>query len=171
MIERLLIDSFNIKARDFAIKWKNQLRSAPQLKHYQLLDDEEIIDSGISIFPQLATALDHGLDRSLVGGLFVGLGKQQMRRGFPVSEVIYGLNIAQKVVIEYITTEFAPDNHMRMYQSLGALTKVAEFFLLGSFYVTKGFLEETYTTMSSHDKVSEELLKKYFKDDFFFKKN
>jgi hypothetical protein len=56
-----------------------------------------------------------------------------------------------------------------MYQAMGALTRVAEFFLLGSFYATKGFLEETYTSMSSSDKVSEELLKKYFKDDFFFK--
>jgi hypothetical protein len=58
-----------------------------------------------------------------------------------------------------------------MYQSLGAITKVAEFFLLGSFYLTKGFLEETYTSMSNNDKVSEEFLKKYFKDDFFFKKD
>ena len=171
MIDRVLIDSLNIKARDFAIKWKNLLRSAPQLKHYQLLNDEEVIEAGVSIFPLLSTALDRGLDRSLIGGLFVGLGKQRMHSGFPVSEVIYGLNIAQKVVIEYITTEFAPDNPMRMYQSLGALTKVAEFFLLGSFYVTKGFLEETYTAMSRKDQVSEEFLKKYFKDDFFFKKD
>jgi hypothetical protein len=58
-----------------------------------------------------------------------------------------------------------------MYQSLGALTKVSEFFLLGSFYATKGFLEETYTVMSHHGKVSDEVLKKYFTDDFFFKNN
>jgi hypothetical protein len=57
-----------------------------------------------------------------------------------------------------------------MYQSMGTLTKVAEFCLLASFYISKGFLEETYTHMSSHDNVSDELLKKYFKDDFFFKK-
>jgi hypothetical protein len=66
-------------------------------------------------------------------------------------------------------TEFAPENTMRMYQSMGALTKVAEFCLLGSFYISKGFLEATYTNMSSNDKISDELLKKYFRDDFFFK--
>jgi hypothetical protein len=56
-----------------------------------------------------------------------------------------------------------------MYQSMGALSQVAEFCLLGSFYITKGFLEETYTSMSVHDQVSEEILKKYLRDDFFFK--
>jgi hypothetical protein len=57
-----------------------------------------------------------------------------------------------------------------MYQAMGAMTRIAEFFMLGSFYIVKGFLEETYTSMNSHDQISEELLKKYFKDDFFFKK-
>jgi len=67
-------------------------------------------------------------------------------------------------------TEFAPENSMQMYASMGALTQVAEFCILGSFYISRGFLEETYTSMSSRDKISEELLKKYLRDDFFFKK-
>jgi hypothetical protein len=58
-----------------------------------------------------------------------------------------------------------------MYQAMGIVTKVSEYFLLGCFYLTKGFLEATYTTMNRDDAVSEELLKKYFRDDFFFKKD
>ncbi|MDR0444233.1 MAG: hypothetical protein LBH44_12600 [Treponema sp.] len=169
MIDRVLIDTLNLKSRDFALKWKDQIRNAPQLKHYQTMDDETLIEVHKQIYPLLARTLDRGLDRSHVGGFFVKMGKERLRTGFPVSELIYGLNLAQKVVIEYLMTEFAPENPMRMYQSLGALTKVSEFFLLGSFYLIKGFLEETYTRMSVHDQVSEELLKKYFRDDFFFK--
>jgi hypothetical protein len=169
MIDRMLIDSLNLKARDFAVRWKDQIRGAEQLKHYQTLDDGSLIEESKPCFPLLSRTLDRGLDRSLVGGFFVKVGKDRMRGGFPISEVIFALNIAQKVVIEFLMTEFAPDNPMRMYQSMGALTRIAEFFLLGSFYVTKGFLEETYTHMRKHDKVSEELLRKYFKDDFFFK--
>ena len=170
MIDRVLIDNLNLKSRDFAIKWKNLIRNAPHLKHYQTMDDEALIEVNKTFYPILARTLDRGLDRSLVGDFFVKLGKQRMHSSFPVSEVVYGLNLTQQVVIEYLMTEFAPENPMRMYQSLGALTKVAEFFLLGSFYTIKGFLEETYTGMSNLDQVSEELLKKYFKDDFFFKK-
>ena len=169
MIDRVLIDSLNLRSRDFAIRWKDRLRNIEQLKHYQALDDERLIEESRPCFPLLSRTLDRGLDRSLVEGFFGKVGKERMRGGFPVSEVIYALSISQDVVIEFLMTEFAPENPMRMYQSMGALTRIAEFFLLGSFCVTKGFLEEMYTSMKHQDKVSEELLKKYFKDDFFFK--
>jgi hypothetical protein len=169
MIDRALIDSLNLKSRDFALKWKDQIRKAPQLKHYNRMDDDALIESDIQVYPMLARMLDRGLDRSLLGDFFVRLGKSRMKLGCPISEVIYGCSLAQKVVIEFLMTD-SLDNSIRMYQAMGAITRIAEFFLLGSFYITKGFLEATYTTMSSSDKVSEELLKKYFKDDFFFKK-
>ena len=169
MVDHALIDDLNLKARDFAIRWKNMVRKAQQLKHYNSMNDDSLIESDQPIYPLLARTLDRGLDRSLVGGFFVTMGKERMRDGYPISELIYALNLVQKVVIEYLMTEFAPENSMRMYQSMGALTQVAEFCLLGSFYISRGFLEETYTHMSSNDQVSEELLKKYFKDDFFFK--
>jgi hypothetical protein len=169
MIDQALIDSLNLKSRDFAIKWKDLIRRAPQLKHYNSMDDNVLIEADMPFYPLLARSLDRGLDRSLIGDFFVKLGKERMKAGFPVSEVIYAINQVQKVVIEFLMTD-SLDNSMRMYQAMGALTRVAEFFLLGSFYLTKGFLEATYTSMSSNDKVSEEFLKKYFKDDFFFKK-
>ncbi|GHV94451.1 hypothetical protein AGMMS50293_07710 [Spirochaetia bacterium] len=169
MVDRVLIDTLNLKARDFALKWKDLIRKAPQLKHYNTMDDDALIEADKLFYPLLARTLDRGLDRSIIGNFFVNLGKERMRASFPISEVIYGINLAQKVVIEHLMTD-SLDNSMRMYQAMGALTKVAEFFLLGSFYLTKGFLEETYTSMSSNDAVSDEFLKKYFKDDFFFKK-
>ena len=171
MIDRMLIDTLNLQARDFAIRWKDTIRKHSQLKHYNNLDDGTLIEDDIGFYPMLARTLDRGLDRSLVGDFFVKKAKERMRGGFPMSEVIYALSLDQDMVIEYLMTEFAPENPMRMYQSMGALTRVAEFCLLGSFYISKGFLEETYTHMINHDEVSEELLKKYFKDDFFFKKD
>ena len=169
MIDRVLIDSLNIRSRDFAVKWKEKIRSTPQLKHYHSFDDETLIEKGRPLFPLLSQTLDRGLNNALIGDFFAKLGKERLKDGFPVSEVIYGLNLGQKVVIEYMMTEYAPDNPMRMYQSMGAITRISEFYLLGSFYLIKGFLEETYTSMNQHDKVSEVMLKKYFKDDFFFK--
>ena len=170
MVDSVLIDTLKLKSRDFAIRWKNLIRKAPQLKHYNALSDEELIEADIPFYPLLGRILDRGLDRSLLGDFYVRLGKKGIQDGFPVSELIYGVNLAQKVVIEYIMTEFAPDNAVRMYQAMGVTTQIAEFFLMGCFYLTKGFLEETYTRMNSKDAVSEELLKKYFRDDFFFKK-
>jgi hypothetical protein len=85
--------------------------------------------------------------------------------------VIYGINLTQQVVIEYLMTDFVIDNTVRMYHAMGIVNRVSEFFILGCFYLTKGFLEATYLEMNKNEKVSEEMLKKYFKDDFFFKKD
>jgi hypothetical protein len=171
MIDGVLIDAFKLQARQFAAKWMEQIRRSPHLKHYNGLDDEALIESDMVFYPLLARTLSRGLDRSVLGGFFVDLGKKRMGDGFPISEVIYAVNLAQKVVIEYIMTDYAPENTMRMYQSMGIITEVSEFFLLGCFYLTKGFLEATYTCMNDSDKVSKELLNKYFRDDFFFKQN
>jgi len=169
MIDRVLIDTLNLKSREFAVRWKDAIRKNPQLKHFNAMNDGDLIEADREFYPLLGRTLDRGLDRSVVGGFFVRQGKKWMRGAFPISEVIFALSVSQDIVIEYLMTEFAPENPMRMYQSMGALTRIAEFCLLGSFYISKGFLEETYTSMNVHDKISEELLRKYFKDDFFFK--
>ena len=105
------------------------------------------------------------------GSYFVNLGKQRMHDGYPISEVIYALSLAERIIIEYIMTDYAPESPVRMYQSMGVISRISEFFLQGCFYLTKGFLEAVYTEMNVHDSVEEALLKKYFKDDFFFKMN
>jgi len=169
MIDRVLIDTLNLRSRDFASRWKDAIRRSPQMKHYNRLDDSALIEADMPFYPLLARTLDRGLDPSIVGDFFAAVGRRRMRDGFPISEVIFAINLFQKTVIEYLMTEFAPENPMRMYQSMGALTRVAEFCLLGSFYTCRGFIEETYTSMSVHDEISEELLKKYFKDEFFAK--
>jgi hypothetical protein len=171
MVDGSLIDALTINAKMFGSRWKDRIRKAGQLKQYAKLDDDTLIEQGFRIFPMLARTLDRGLDRSLLGDFFVHEGKNRMNEGFPVSEVIYAVNLSQQTVIDYIMTDFVSDNPVRMYQAMGMLDKASEFFLLGCFYITKGFLEATYTMMSKKDAVSDELLKKYFRDDFFFKKD
>ena len=118
MIDRVLIDTLNLRSRDFVVRWKDSIRKNPQLKHYNAMGDDELIEADINFYPLLSRTLDRGMDRSLVGDFFVKMGKDRMRGGFPISEVIFALNLNQKVVIEYLMTEFAPENPMRMYQSM-----------------------------------------------------
>jgi hypothetical protein len=169
MIDHTVIDTLSLKARDFASKWKDLIRKNPHLKHYNAMDDDSLVEADIPFYPLLARTLDRGLDRSMVGDFFVKLGKNRVAEQFPVSEVIYATNLVQQIVIDYLMNDFALDNSVRMYQAMGIVSKVSEFFLLSCFYVIKGFLEETYVLMNKNDSVSEELLKKYFRDEFFFK--
>ncbi|MDR2447847.1 MAG: hypothetical protein LBD58_11280 [Treponema sp.] len=170
MVDRILIDTLTLKAHEFVQRWKYKLQKAPQLKRYNKLTGEQLNDHS-GIYPVLAHTLDRGLDRSYVGGYFVGLAKKCRKEGYPVSEIVYAVGLAQQTVIEYIMNDFLIDNPLKIYQTMDTINRVADFFFLGCFYITKGFLEATYTEMSGKDAISEELLKKYFKDDFFFKQN
>jgi hypothetical protein len=169
MIDRVLIDTLNLQSFDFAVRWKNLVRNSPQLREYNNLDDDLLVEMNMPYYSLLSRVLDRGLDRSLVGGFFVQLGKNRLKECFPVSEVVYGLTLSHQTVIEFLMNDYAPDNPVRMYSALGAMSRIAEFFMLGSFYMIKGFFEETYVSMKIDDHISEDLLKKYFMDDFFFK--
>ncbi|MDR2807734.1 MAG: hypothetical protein LBB43_01860 [Spirochaetaceae bacterium] len=171
MVDKALINGLNFHARELAGRWKDKIRNSPQLKHYNSLDDIQLTEIDTTFYPLLARTLDRGLDRSLVGSFFVNMGKDRMRRDFPISEVIYAINLAERTVIEYVMTNFVYDNPVKMYSAIGFINNISEFFILGCFYLTKGFLEETYTHLNKENILSEELLKQYFKDDFFFKKN
>jgi hypothetical protein len=171
MVDRLLIDTLNLQAKEFAARWKELIRKSPQLKRFSAMDDGALVRMNSGYYPLLARTLDRGLNRKELGDFFVREGKDRMKEGFPISELIYAVNLTQQTVISYIMTDFGVDNPLRMYQSMGILNKVAEFFLLGCFYLTKGFLESTYTNMKSKSAVDEDILKQYFKDDFFFKKD
>ena len=169
MANNILIDTLNIQARDFGTRWKTLIRNSPQLKYYNNLTDDNLIETNSKIYPLLAKTLERGLNRAVVGDFFVILGKTLEKEAFPVSEIIYGINLAQQVVIGYMMTDLVVDNTALLNEAMKTINRVSEFFLLSCFYITKGFLEATYQKMNQTDEISEELLRKYFKDDFFFK--
>ncbi|MDR0539119.1 MAG: hypothetical protein LBG74_01250 [Spirochaetaceae bacterium] len=171
MVHNVLIDTLNFKSKVLASRWKELIRKAPQLRHYNSLSDETLIRIDSHIYPQLARTLDRGLDRSIVGDFFVRIGKDGQKRNFPISEMVYAIKLDQQMLLEYIESEFILDNPVTMYQTLSLVPHVADFFLLGVFYLNKGYNEQTYLTMNLQENVSEELLRKCFKDDFFFKKD
>ena len=166
MVDTVLIDTLNLRARDFAVRWKDYVRESPQLKHYNELDDFILVEADMPFYSLLARTLDKGMDLSVIGEFFVALGRRRMRDGFPISEVIFAINLFQRTIVEYLMTEFAPESPERMKQSMWVLTKLAEFCMLGSFYTYKGFTDGMFTSMNVPERVSEELLGKYFKDDF-----
>ena len=169
MVDQLLLNNLTKNANSFAARWKAMVRKAHQLKHYNTMDDQTLIEKNAPLYPVIAKLLDRGLDTTRLGTFCVKHAKAQLHEGYPLSEIIYSLNLSEKVLIDYITSEYAPENHVKMYMSIGAMARISEVFLLASFYITKGYLEEVYTNLLAGEGASEELLKKYLNDDFFFK--
>ncbi|MDR0409947.1 MAG: hypothetical protein LBH18_06075 [Spirochaetaceae bacterium] len=169
MIDQTLLATLDFKAKSLSKRWINLIRKEPHLKHYNSFTDEQLYEINTPLYRQLARALERGIDRKVLGSYFVHMGKNRMEKGIPISEVIYASSLSQKTVVDYITSEFMHTNPLAMYQIFGVIDKVNEFFFLGCFYIIKGFLEQTYKHLNHHHNISEDLLKIYFKDDFFFK--
>jgi hypothetical protein len=171
MIDHLLIEAFNFKAKSLSKRWLKLIRKEQQLRHYNNFSDEQLCEMNEPLYPQLSRAIERGIDKKILGEYFVRIGKDRMQKGFPLSEMVFASSLNQKAIVNYITSEFAHDSPLAVYQAFGIIEKVNEFFFLGCFYMIKGFLEQTYSNMNNKHKVSEDLLKTYFKDDFFFKED
>jgi hypothetical protein len=169
MIDQAMLETLDFKAKSLAKRWKNLIRKEPHLKHYNSFTDEQLYEINIPLYHQLARAIERGIDRKVVGGYFVGMGKNSMKQGIPISELVYSCSLSQKTVVDYMTYEFLDATPLTTYQIFDTIDKINEFFFLGCFYMIKGFLEQTYKHLNSQHNISEELLKTCFKDDFFFK--
>jgi hypothetical protein len=168
MVNNNFIEVLNFKPALLAARWKDLIRKSPQLRHYNALSDDELIELNTPVYAQIARSIERGIDKSVLGDFFVKFGKEMQAKGFPVSETVFACNLNQKMLVDFSASEVM-DNHLALYQTMQTINNVNEFFFLGLFYMIKGFLEKTYTNLNKKHNISEETLKEYFMDDFFFK--
>lgn len=170
MIDRVLIDTLKFKAKPFAQRWVTRIRASERLTHYNALNDERLASLIESIFPQLGRCIENGFDMSALGDYFVRMGKSSVMHGFPLSETFFGLRISQEIILKHMENEFVLDDSVALYQAVSLTAKVADFFMMGCYYLNRGFQEATIENLCKKEKISGDILKKYYKDDFFFKK-
>lgn len=149
--------------------WLKKIRAAPNLKSFRALSDAELRSLNDEILRKLARWFEKEADKNELGGFFVMVGKEYCALGISVSELTMALSQARKAVVEYLVANEDLEGAHRIYALMDSADQVADFFMLGSYYLTKGFLEETFLRMRHGERMTDEVLSKYFKDDFFFK--
>lgn len=164
-----LSEKLTVHCESLARLWIKKIRKAENLKTYNTLSDDELVRINSKVYKTLALWFDKEIDKNAIGAFFVNIGKERRTQGFAVSEVSYALFLSQKAVQEYIANENLLANSMALYSIMGLSSQVADFFYLGSYYMVKGYLEDTYIAMQKNEAISEEKLRTYFSDDFFFK--
>lgn len=150
-------------------RWIDAVRKEPRLKALAALPDEELLSIHEEVIRKLGRWFEKEADRNEIGAFFVTAGKEYCSLGVPVSELSWAFALDRKTVTDFLVGEEDLEGAHRIYSLLEAVDRVADFFLLGSYYLTRGFLEETIFRMRKGDALSDEVLKKYFKDDFFMR--
>jgi hypothetical protein len=150
-------------------RWVAKLRKAENLSGLNEIKDPELLSVHGEIIRKLGRWFDKSADKNEIGAFFVMVGKEYCAQGIPLSELTYAINLDRKAVTEYIVDGEDLEGAHRLYALMEALDRVGDFFFLGAYYLTKGYLEETFVRMKSDQRLDDETLNRYFPDDFFFK--
>jgi hypothetical protein len=97
------------------------------------------------------------------------IGKEYCAQSVPLSELTFALNLDRKAVNEHIVEAEDLEGAHRIYALMEVTDQVGDFFFLGSYYLTKGYLEATFMRMRCEQSLDAATLNSYFPDDFFFK--
>jgi hypothetical protein len=150
-------------------RWLAKLRKAENLSGLNEIKDPELLSVHGEIIRKLGRWFDKSADKNEIGAFFVMVGKEYCAQGIPLSELTYAINLDRKAVTEHIVEGENLEGAHRIYALMESLDEVGDFFFLGTYYLTKGYLEETFVRMKYDQRLDDETLNRYFPDDFFFK--
>jgi hypothetical protein len=164
-----LIDELSTKKDKLAALWIDMIRKTPNIKSVSSLSDQLLASVNERLCNTLVLWFMREIDRNAIGAFFVKLGKDGQKQRVAVSELNYGLFLSQRVLLDYISNNIMVDSSVTMYSITDITNQIAEFYLLGSYYLMKGYLEDTYVALRRDEAIPDRVLKKYFNDEFFFK--
>ena len=150
-------------------RWLAKLRKAENISAINDVEDAELLSVHEEIIRELGRWFDKSADKNEIGAFFVMMGKEYCAQSIPLSELTFALNLDRKAVNEHIVEAEDLEGAHRIYALMEVTDQVGDFFFLGSYYLTKGYLENTFLRMRCEQSLDEEILNKYFPDDFFFK--
>jgi hypothetical protein len=149
--------------------WLAKLRKSENISAMKAIEDAELLSIHEEIIRKLGRWFDKSADKNEIGAFFVMVGKEYCAQSIPLSELTFSLNLDRKAVNEHIVEAEDLEGAHRIYALMEALDQVGDFFFLGAYYLTKGYLEDTFRRIQCEQCLDDETLNRYFPDDFFFK--
>jgi hypothetical protein len=150
-------------------RWIAKLHKADNVSAFAALDEAELISIHGEIIRKLGRWFDKSADKNEIGAFFVMMGKEYCAQSIPLSELTFALNLGRKAVTEHIVEGEELEGAHRIYALMEVLDEVGDFFFLGSYYLTKGYLEDTFVRLRAEQRLDDETLNKYLPDNFYFK--
>lgn len=150
-------------------RWISLLRAAPQAKALKSLSDDELSSIYVEMGDELGRWLSGSSDKNDLGGFFAQVGREYSVQGIPLSELSLALALARKATVRRLVEEGLFDSANAIYAMLDASERVADFYAIGNFYLTKGFLEATIIRISATTSIPKSTMVEYFRDDLFYK--
>ncbi len=159
MVHKKLIDVVKNNISELADAWLDEARKSENMLTYHKLTDDEIKGRGKQVFENLSKWLEGGANVDEVEKYFCMVGKTRINEGFPLTEVHFALYITKKILYNYIDWRDAVSGSFSNSSATQILSTFNNYFDLGNFFITKGYLNELFEKLDESKKLSRSDLK------------
>ncbi len=167
MLSSKLLDLINQSSGQMAVKWRDWIRNSHHMVTYQKLSDEVLVMRSKGVIENLGRWIDRGFTMEEVGRVYVEVGRERYREGFPLCEVGLALHFTKKVLWNHLMSEGLMTNSLEIYQAMDLIVQIQNFFDITAFYITRGYQEELYLQLNRTGKVPFDTLDRFFPAESF----
>ncbi|MEJ5351053.1 MAG: hypothetical protein WHS65_05615 [Melioribacteraceae bacterium] len=138
-----------------------QVMQSEFMKTYQKFDKAKVIERAEKVFLNFVDWLKKGASNIEAEKYFENVGAERFREGFPLTEVNYALYTTKKVFWSYIAWKEELFEGLDFVNTIEYITILNNFFDLGNFYITKGYIQELVNKIDESAQYSKEEIKKF----------
>jgi len=138
-----------------------QVMQSEFMKTYQKFDKAKVIERAEKVFLNFVDWLKKGASNVEAEKYFENVGAERFREGFPLTEVNYALYTTKKVFWSYIAWKEELFEGLDFVNTIEYITILNNFFDLGNFYITKGYIQELVNKIDESSKYTKEGIKKF----------
>jgi hypothetical protein len=157
--------------RMMAESYYDEIVKSDKMENYAKLDKEKVISREEAVFQNMINWLSTGSGDDNAEKFFENIGSERFNEGFSLAEINFALHIDKIIVWNYLISnkESGLFSEVTDFQNTAIL--LSNYFDLGSFYMTRGYMNALYTALESSGKFKREELqsiinKGAFDEDF-----
>lgn len=162
-----LIASIEKDTRHMAEKYYEDILKSDKMENYAKLDKEKVISREENVFKNMVSWLQTGRGDDKAEKFFENIGSERFSEGFPLAEINFALHIDKLVVWNYLMPKKETDLFTDTEEFQNTAILLSNYFDLGSFYMTRGFMNELYNTLEETGKFKREELQNIVKRGAF----
>jgi hypothetical protein len=134
-----LIRLIETEADELAEELVQTLRQHPHTPSFHSYTAQELYERGFNLYHNLGAWISRKSEREDLVKYYEALGAQRREEGFPLSEVLHGLNLTRRVLWKKIEEQGLLDTPEDFIQAMELHNQVLLFFDRAILYTAKGY--------------------------------
>jgi hypothetical protein len=126
-------------AAELTEQWLARVREDSRTPTYHNYDRDELYNRAFSVYSQLGRWLSYDTTKEEIARIYTAMGKQRLKEGFSLSEVIHALILIRRVLWFKILSSGVLNTALDLNLAMDLSNQTIVFFDRAIFYTAQGF--------------------------------